>query len=159
MDSLHAYWRMEYVSAPKGDSKSRNPFLDLPKLDDKEAKILFRGKTAYIVLNRYPYNAGHLMVIPFREVADIAHLTLEEQSELMQLIIKAKDILQKALKPDAFNVGFNLGAAAGGSVDMHLHCHIVPRWNGDTNFMPVIGKTRVLPTSLEAMWEGLRTFV
>ncbi len=151
---------MEYVSAPKeGSHKSRNPFLDLPKLDDREAKILYRGKTAYIVLNRYPYNAGHLMVIPYREVSDISDLSIEEQAELISLIIKAKEILQRALKPDAFNVGFNLGAAAGGSIDMHLHCHIVPRWNGDTNFMPVIGKTRVLPTSLESMWEGLRQFI
>jgi ATP adenylyltransferase len=107
------------------------------------------------MLNRYPYNAGHLLAIPFRAVTDITELNAAERADLMDEIIFAKEVLAAAIKPNAFNVGFNLGAAAGGSID-HLHAHIVPRWNGDTNFMPVIGKTRVLPQSLDAMYARLK---
>lgn len=155
MDHLHAYWRMEYIEAPRLP-KGGNIFVELPKLgDDAQALIVHRGKLSYLILNRYPYNAGHLLAVPFREATDLSNLTAAERADLMDTIIFAKEVLAAALKPDAFNVGFNLGAASGGSIP-HLHAHIVPRWNGDTNFMPVIGQTRVLPQSLEAMYNRLR---
>lgn len=118
--------------------------------------MLFRGNTCYLILNRFPYNAGHILVLPFREVGELENLTAEERTEFFDLIIRGKKILSTALKPDGFNIGMNLGSAAGAGIPVHLHAHIVPRWNGDTNFMPVLGQTRVLPTSLEAMWERLK---
>jgi len=155
MNHLHAYWRMEYIEAPR-EMSGGNPFTTLPALgDDAAALIIHRSKLSYLILNRFPYNAGHLLAIPFRDVPDLSDLTPAERTDLMEEIITAKEILKEALKPDAFNIGFNLGAAAGGSIT-HLHAHIVPRWNGDTNFMPVIGQTRVLPQSLAAMYQRLR---
>ena len=154
MDHLHAYWRMEYIEAPRLPDESK-PFTSLPALgDDAKALIIHRSPLSYLLLNRYPYNAGHLLVVPFREVTDLTALRADERADLMDEIIFGKEVLQAALKPDAFNVGFNLGPAAGGSIP-HLHAHLVPRWHGDTNFMPVIGQTRVLPQSLEAMYQRL----
>ncbi len=155
MDHLHAYWRMEYIKAPR-QPEGGDIFADLPNLgDDTAALIIHRSPLSYLILNRYPYNAGHLLAVPFRAVADLPDLTAAERADLMDEIILGKQILTAALKPDAFNVGFNLGTAAGGSIP-HLHAHIVPRWTGDTNFMPVIGETRVLPQSLAAMFARLK---
>ncbi|MCF3651856.1 HIT family protein [Synoicihabitans lomoniglobus] len=154
MDQLHAYWRMEYISAPRFPKTDR-PFTDLPLLgDDRAAFIVHRTELSYLMLNRFPYNPGHLLAIPFREVNELEDLTPEESADLMALIIFGKRIVSAALNPDGFNVGFNLGSAAGGSIP-HLHGHIVPRWNGDTNFMPVLGQTRTLPQALESTWEKL----
>ncbi len=155
MDHLHAYWRMEYIETPRLP-EGGNIFVELPKLgDDVAALIIHRGKLSYLILNRYPYNAGHLLAVPFRAATDLTELTAAERADLMDEIILGKQILTAAIKPDAFNVGFNLGSAAGGSIP-HLHAHIVPRWAGDTNFMPVIGQTRVLPQSLAAMYARLK---
>ena len=157
MHHLHAYWRMAYIEAPRASKTKKNarPFTDLPALgDDRAALIVHRAPLTYLMLNRYPYNPGHLMAIPYREVTDIENLTPAEAADLFRTITFAKKLLRLALRPDAYNIGFNLGAAAGGSIP-HLHCHIVPRWNGDTNFMPVLAETRVLPQALEAMWEKL----
>lgn len=155
MNHLHAYWRMEYIEAPR-EKSGVNLFTALPALgDDAAALIIHRSRLSYLVLNRYPYNAGHLLAVPFRNVADLEELDATERADLMDEIIFGKAVLRAALKPDGFNLGFNLGPAAGGSIT-HLHAHIVPRWNGDTNFMPVIGQTRVLPQSLEAMYARLR---
>jgi len=155
MDHLHAYWRMEYIKAPR-QPEGGDIFAYLPTLGDAPAAlIIHRSPLSYLILNRYPYNAGHLLAVPFRAVADLPDLTAAERADLMDEIIIGKQILTAALKPDAFNVGFNLGTAAGGSIP-HLHAHIVPRWTGDTNFMPVIGETRVLPQSLAAMFARLR---
>jgi len=158
MQRLHAYWRMPYILAPK-PAKDHNPFATIPKTDDDKAEyLLYRGERAYIVMNRYPYNAGHLLVVPYREVGELADLDREERAEIMDLIVKSQDILNRALQPDGYNIGFNFGQAAGAGIPTHLHCHVVPRWDGDTNFMPVIGNTRVLPDSMDAMWERLRPF-
>jgi ATP adenylyltransferase len=155
MDHLHAYWRMEYIEAPRLP-EGANPFAELPKLgNDTEALIIHRSPLSYLILNRFPYNPGHLLAVPFRAATDLTELSAAERADLMDEIILGKDILKAAVNPHAFNVGFNLGAAAGGSIP-HLHAHIVPRWNGDTNFMPVIGQTRVLPQSLEAMFKRLK---
>ena len=146
---------MEYIEASRAPESAR-PFTDLPALgDDRAALIVFRGRLSYLMLNRFPYAPGHLLAIPFRETGDIEDLSSEESADLFQSIILAKKLLRLTIKPDAFNVGFNLGAASGGSIG-HLHCHIVPRWHGDNNFMPVISHTRVLPQALGTMWEKLR---
>ena len=156
MQQLHAYWRMEYIEAPRMPSLQR-PFTELPSLgDDRAALIVYRSKLSYLMLNRYPYNPGHLLAIPFREVCDIEELTAEESADLFQIITTGKRLLKAALKPDGFNIGFNLGSAAGGSI-AHLHGHIVPRWAGDNNFMPVVAQTRILPQSLDAMWERIHS--
>jgi ATP adenylyltransferase len=158
MQHLHAYWRMEYIETPKGPAYG-NPFRELPKLnDDRSAGIVFRSKHTYLLLNRYPYNAGHLLAIPFREAPDLPDLTAEERQDFFATLIFGEEVLRRALRPDGFNIGLNLGAAAGAGIPGHLHIHIVPRWNGDTNFMPVVGNTRVLPQSLDAMWTRLREF-
>jgi ATP adenylyltransferase len=155
MQHLHAYWRMEYIEAPKGPSFG-NPFRELPLLnDDRAALIVFRSTLTYLVLNRFPYNAGHLLVVPFREAPDLADLTTDERVDFFNTLIAGQDILRRALKPDGFNIGFNLGSAAGAGIPGHLHAHIVPRWNGDTNFMPVLGQTRTLPQALDSTWERL----
>ncbi len=154
MQQLHAYWRMEYIEAPRLPEVAR-PFSELPKLgDDRAALIVHRSALSYLMLNRFPYNPGHLLAIPFREIVDLDELTAAESADLFQIIATGKRLLKSAISPDGFNIGFNLGSSAGGSI-AHLHGHIVPRWMGDNNFMPVVGQTRVLPQSLEAMWERL----
>jgi ATP adenylyltransferase len=155
MQQLHAYWRMDYIEAPRYPATMKRPFTDLPRMgDDKAALIVHRSPLSYLVLNRFPYNPGHLLAVPFREVVEIEELSAPERCDLMEEIVFAKRLLSEAMRPDGVNIGFNLGSAAGGSI-AHLHGHIVPRWNGDNNFMPVVGQTRVLPQSLEATWERL----
>ena len=155
MQQIHAYWRMDYIEAPKFP-KVDKPFTELPALgDDRIALIIHRTALTYLVLNRFPYNPGHLLAIPFREVGDIEELNAEESSDLMRTIVFGKKVLRMALNADGFNVGFNLGKAVSGGSIAHLHAHIVPRWDGDTNFMPVIGQTRVLPQALEETWAKL----
>lgn len=156
MKHLHPYWRMEYIEAPKYPAEMRRPFSELPALgDDRAALIVHRSRQTYLILNRFPYNPGHLLAVPFREVVNLEDLDSDERADLFDQIIFGKRVLAAALKADGFNVGFNLGhAAAGGSIP-HLHGHIVPRWNGDNNFMPVLGQTRILPQSLDATWEKL----
>ncbi len=155
MQQIHAYWRMEYIEAPKFPKVSK-PFTELPALgDDRAALIIHRTRLSYLILNRFPYNPGHLLAIPFREVGDIEELNAAESADLMQTIIFGKKVLRTALNADGFNVGFNLGHAVSGGSIPHLHAHIVPRWDGDTNFMPVIGETRVLPQALESTWTKL----
>ena len=154
MQSLHAHWRMEYIEAPRLPASQR-PFTELPTLgDDRAALIIHRSPLCYLMLNRFPYNPGHLLAIPFREIVDLDELTPAENGDLMATMTRGQRMLRMAMRPDGFNIGFNLGAAAGGSI-AHLHGHIVPRWNGDTNFMPVLGQTRILPQALEATWEKL----
>jgi ATP adenylyltransferase len=159
MQQLHAYWRMDYIEAPRYPATMKRPFTELPLMgDDKAAMIVHRTKLSYLVLNRFPYNPGHLLAVPFREVVDLEELAPAERADLMEEVVFANRLLTAAMKPDGVNIGFNLGSAAGGSI-AHLHGHIVPRWNGDNNFMPVLGQTRVLPQSLEATWERLAATV
>jgi ATP adenylyltransferase len=159
MQQLHAYWRMDYIEAPRYPATMKRPFTELPLMgDDRSAMIVHRTKLSYLVLNRFPYNPGHLLAVPFREVVELEDLSGPERSDLMEEVVFAKRLLTAAMKPDGVNIGFNLGSAAGGSI-AHLHGHIVPRWNGDNNFMPVLGQTRVLPQSLEATWDRLSATV
>jgi len=146
---------MEYIEAPRFPAAMRHPFTELPALgDDRAALIVHRSRLSYLVLNRYPYNPGHLLAVPFRNVTDLDRLSPDGRADLMEEIALGKRLLATALKPDGFNIGFNLGKAAGGSIP-HLHAHIVPRWSGDTNFMPVIGQARVLPQALDDTWKRL----
>ena len=154
MQQLHPYWRMDYIEAPRYPA-TKKPFTELPALgDDRTALIVHRSSLSYLVLNRYPYNPGHLLAVPFREVVELEELNAAERADLMDIIITAQALLRATLKPDGFNIGFNVGSTAGGSIP-HLHAHVVPRWNGDNNFMPVLGQTRVLPQALDATWERL----
>ncbi|MFA5058370.1 MAG: HIT domain-containing protein [Opitutaceae bacterium] len=155
MQQLHAYWRMSYIEAPKSSANGRL-FSELPaRGDDRATLILHRSRLSYLVLNRFPYNPGHLLAVPFRAATDLAELTPAERADLLDIIILGQQVLRAAVNPDGFNLGFNLGQPAGSSI-RHLHAHIVPRWNGDTNFMPVIGHTRVLPQALAATYDRLR---
>ncbi|MBM3856313.1 MAG: HIT domain-containing protein [Verrucomicrobia bacterium] len=156
MQQLHPYWRMEYIEAPRYPAAMKRPFTELPALgDDRTALIVHRSRLSYLVLNRFPYNPGHLLAVPFREVRDLEELKPAERADLFDEIVIGKQLLAAALKPDGFNIGFNLGTAVAGGSIAHLHGHIVPRWNGDNNFMPVLGQTRILPQSLEATWTKL----
>ena len=150
---------MEYVKAPKQDGAFGNPFAQLAESEnDKDALIVWRNRRSYLILNKFPYNPGHLLALPNRVVADLCELEADERGEFMETIVKGKEILTAAIKPDGFNIGFNFGSAAGAGIPSHLHCHIVPRWKGDTNFMPVVGQTRVLPEALVETWKALRKF-
>ncbi len=144
---------MEYIEAPRYPAALNRPFTELPAQgDDRAALIVHRSPLSYLILNRFPYNPGHLLAVPFREVGDLLELTAAERADLMEEIVFGQKLLKAVLKPDGINVGFNLGSAAGGSI-AHLHGHLVPRWSGDNNFMPVLGQTRILPQSLDVIWE------
>jgi ATP adenylyltransferase len=147
---------MEYIEAPRYPPAMKKPFTELPALgDDRAALIVHRSKLSYLVLNRFPYNPGHLLAVPFREVNSLQELNSAERADLFEEIIFGQTLLSKALNPDAFNIGFNLGQEVAGGSIAHIHGHVVPRWNGDNNFMPVLAQTRILPQSLEATWEKL----
>ncbi|MEM8550027.1 MAG: HIT domain-containing protein [Verrucomicrobiota bacterium] len=148
---------MPYIEAPKPETGEHNPFASIPEeKDDRKVHIVLRSSHSYVVMNKFPYNAGHLLVVPYREVDRLDALTAAEKTDFFDTIIEAQHILERALSPDGFNVGFNFGRAAGAGIPTHLHCHLVPRWSGDTNFMPVLGETRVLPEAMDAMWQRLR---
>jgi ATP adenylyltransferase len=124
---------------------------------DNENFVLWRGKTCFAILNRYPYTTGHLMVIPYRHTNDFTSLSKDESCELFDTTKKLTGVLSETLKPDGFNIGMNLGKVAGAGIADHLHVHIVPRWDGDNNFMPVIGKVKVHPTSLQEVFEIIKS--
>lgn len=156
-DRLWSPWRMEYIldnSKPKGCI-----FCDKPKEDsDRENLILFRGKQVFVIMNRYPYNNGHLMITPYAHVSEINALTEEEMQEIFLETSRATGILKEAVSPEGFNIGMNLGKAAGAGIEDHLHMHIVPRWSGDTNFMPVLADIRVMPEHLDETYVKLKSF-
>lgn len=145
LERLWAPYRSAYIA---GTSHGEDPFADLPQQTDEEALIVARGRTVYCVLNLYPYNAGHMLVVPYRTVADYVDLTEEETAELAVFTKKAIKALRAVSQPEAINVGLNLGKASGGSVPTHLHQHIVPRWSGDANFMTIITGAKVLAQTL-----------
>jgi ATP adenylyltransferase len=156
MESLHAPWRIEYILSPK-DESSAALFTGIAQSSDDEANlIIVRDRTCFALLNRYPYNGGHLMVVPYKQVADFDGLTDEEMADLWKLTRRCITTLKAVMKPDGFNVGLNLGRVAGAGIEGHLHIHVVPRWNGDTNFMPVLASTRVVPQALTELAAKLR---
>lgn len=136
---------MQYINSATGDDDECIFCKYLAARDDNESHILHRGATAFVILNAFPYNSGHVMIAPQRHAGELHDLRAEERSELMELTSSAVDILREALAAHGFNVGMNLGRVAGAGIPGHLHVHVVPRWGGDTNFMPVVGETNVLP--------------
>ena len=156
MEPLHAPWRIEYILAPK-QQLDQSLFARIAQsVDDETNLVIVRDRTCYAVLNRYPYNGGHLMIVPYRQTPDLNGLTDEELADLWKLTRRCVKALTQLIKPDGFNVGFNLGQAAGAGITNHLHIHVVPRWQGDTNFMPVIAKTSVVPQALNELAAQLR---
>jgi ATP adenylyltransferase len=155
MEQLWAPWRMELVS--KGEPPPGCIFCELPKgTADRENLILGRSPRTFAILNKFPYNNGHLMVVPRRHTADLHDLSPDEFAELQMHLRLAFSIVQRAYGPHGANLGMNLGRVAGAGVADHLHWHIVPRWNGDTNFMPVLGDTKVMVEHLHASWDRMR---
>lgn len=154
MDRLWAPWRSTYIGAPAapGCFLCAKP----QETNDEANYIIRRGKLFYVLLNAFPYNNGHLMLAPYRHVGDFEALTMEELAELGQLLQETLRLVKQVYHPHALNVGMNLGKAAGAGVPGHLHVHIVPRWDGDTNFMPVIGETKVISESLAQSYAKLK---
>ena len=140
--------RMAYIKGENTPSESACPFCELPQMSDEDGLIVRRGDLAYAVLNLYPYNPGHLMLVPYRHVADYTDLTTPESDEIAALTKHAMRAVRAASGAHGFNIGINQGTVAGAGIAEHLHQHVVPRWGGDTNFMPVVGHTKVLPQLL-----------
>jgi ATP adenylyltransferase len=156
MEPLHAPWRIEYILSPK-------PVLEVSLLariaqsnDDEANYVIARDRTCFALLNKYPYTGGHLMIVPYKQTPDLNGLTEEELADLMKLTRRCQNALTRVMKPEGFNIGINLGKCAGAGILEHLHIHVVPRWNGDTNFMPVLGSTTVVPQALSELAAQLR---
>lgn len=155
-DHLQRLWtphRMSYIAESPlkkgaGSALSTEPFTDIPQMSDEDGLMVARGKLVYAVLNLYPYNPGHLMVVPYRRVSELEDLTAEESAELMAFTQNAIRVIKAVSRPHGFNVGLNLGTSAGGSLAEHLHMHVVPRWGGDANFITIIGDSKVIPQLL-----------
>jgi ATP adenylyltransferase len=153
-DHLQRLWtpyRMSYLAeAPlrRDNSTPAQPFTDIPQLSDEEGLVVARGDRVYAVLNLYPYNPGHVMVVPYRRVSELEDLTDSESAELMAFTQKSIRVIKSVSRPHGFNVGLNLGTSAGGSLAEHLHVHVVPRWGGDANFITIIGDSKVIPQLL-----------
>ncbi len=148
MERIWAPWRIEYILSDKKENGCVfcNAIRDS---NDAERLIIHRGRFAFVIMNKYPYNAGHVMVVPNRHLSDPVELSEQEQLEMFSLLNRALKAIRVALKPDGFNLGMNLSRVAGAGIDDHIHIHIVPRWNGDTNFMPVIADTKVISEAIE----------
>jgi ATP adenylyltransferase len=157
-ERLWAPWRFVYIEKPSRESsKDDCIFVDLPaQQNDRENLLLYRGKKAFVMLNAFPYTNGHVMVAPYRHTAAITDLDDDELLEINQLLARCVTWITRAYKPDGFNIGVNLGSAAGAGIPSHVHWHVVPRWNGDTNFMTTVGDVRVLPQSLAESYDRLK---
>ena len=157
MKKLFSPWRSAYIQSFNEKKKSKGClFCRIHKeKKDEENLIVWRGKKCFAVLNRYPYNSGHLMVVPYRHNPLFSKLTKDENSEIMATLAKCISALDKISKPHGYNFGANLGRVAGAGIDKHIHFHLVPRWNGDTNFMPVLGDIKVVSEKMQDMWVSL----
>lgn len=151
---LYSPWRLDYILGEKPGDCVMCRYRQVGS--DKENLILSRGNSCYVMLNRYPYNNGHLMIIPFEHKSNLADLNPDTWTEMSELIRSTETILKQAYHCDGLNIGLNLGCAAGAGIAEHLHVHLVPRWNGDSNFMSVVSGERVIPESFESAWERLR---
>ena len=155
MKLLWAPWRIEYILAPKEEEECfickgvREP-------ENDECLVIYVGEKVLVVLNKYPYNPGHLLVAPKRHVASLLDLDRDEKEELMELLSLAVEVLKAEMNPGGFNIGVNMGKAAGAGLEDHLHVHVVPRWNGDTNFMPVLAQVKVIPEHIKETHRKLK---
>ena len=158
MDKLWAPWRIDYIRNDMQDQDSGCFFCKYieNEEDDKENLVLYRGEKNFVVMNYYPYNNGHVMVTPYLHTGDLSDLDTETKTEMMELTDTACNIIRKTMDAEGFNVGLNIGTVAGAGIDDHLHMHIVPRWQGDTNFMPVLGHTKVVSEGLTETWKYLK---
>jgi len=155
MKRIWAPWRMDYISAPQKTGKQRC-FLCIDPKDDESALVLLRKERAFAVMNRYPYANGHVMVVPQRHVGLIEEITDDESLDIMGLVRLVSSALRGSFSAQGLNIGMNVGKAAGAGLEEHLHIHIVPRWFGDTNFMPVIGETKVISEHLYESYRKLK---
>lgn len=154
MDYLWTPWRYAYISGahkPVGCI-----FCELPKEDDKKARIVHRGQNCFVVLNTYPYTPGHVMIVPYAHLDELQKLSPETAHEMIELSQKMENLLRRLYKPDGINLGMNIGAAAGAGIAGHIHMHVLPRWVADANFVSVVGETRVLPETLETTWTKMK---
>lgn len=157
LEHLWAPWRMEYIGSASSQEEQGCIFCELPaKNDDEATYILTRQEHSFGILNKFPYNSGHLMVAPFRHVGNLEELKDDESLDMAKLLGRCVEALKEAMQPNGFNLGMNLGQVAGAGIPDHLHWHVVPRWSGDTNFMPIVGETKVLPELLRQTYEKLR---
>jgi ATP adenylyltransferase len=153
---LWAPWRLKYIERPSGAGPRGDIFLELPaENQDRKNLILYRGELAFVILNAYPYSNAHLLIAPYRQVAEVDGLSDEELCEINIVLARAIRWIRTAYRPDGFNIGINMGSAAGAGIPVHVHWHIVPRWAGDTNFMTTIGDVRVMPETLDASFDRL----
>ena len=154
MQKIFAPWRIEYIKMEKMEECI---FCELPLMnEDEKSLILYRGEYAFVIMNNYPYNPGHVMVAPYRHVAKFEDLKTEEAEDIHRLIALMLRTIKNIMKPHGFNIGMNIGRVAGAGIEDHIHVHIVPRWNGDTNFMPVIFDTKVIPQALRDTYKQLK---
>lgn len=155
MENLWAPWRMQFIEEVR-DKGSGCIFCELGAPgDDRERLVLYRGETCYAVLNRFPYNNGHMMIVPYKHTGELGDLSSEEYSEMMGICSEAVKIMREAMNAEGFNCGFNIGAVAGAGIKDHVHMHVVPRWCGDTNFLPIISDTRSMPEYLENTYDKI----
>lgn len=153
---LWAPWRMEYIRTPKDNDCFLCNNQTAGSGKPEEELLIHRGETAFVMLNRFPYTCGHLLIAPYRHTGKLSDLSEKERLELINLCIFSQQILEEVMKPEAYNIGFNIGKAAGAGNADHLHMHLVPRWNGDTNFMPVLADVRCVPEALTTTAEMIR---
>jgi len=155
MEHLWAPWRNAYVTSNDSTDKEKL-FLTIGQSSDDETHLVFlRSKCVYAVLNRFPYNAGHTLIVPYREISDLRDLSSDEQEDLWSTVNRVTDLIEKTLHPDGYNIGINIGAAAGAGIPHHLHAHVVPRWKGDSNFMTTQAQTRIHPAELTEIYHKL----
>jgi ATP adenylyltransferase len=157
MERVWSPWRSEVIAAYDDINREGSPFTRAFNEPEQDAvhHLVYRGRLAFIIMNKYPYNAGHLLILPIREVGGYLDLTDEERYEISDLIKFGIEMLKRAMDPHAFNVGMNLGREAGAGINTHVHFHIVPRWNGDTNFMPVFAETRIISEDMDVVYRKL----
>lgn len=154
MERLWAPWRIGYIRQPKPQGCI---FCDKPQEDkDEENLILCCGEKNFVIMNAFPYNPGHLMIVPYRHIGKLEDMTDEERREHYEIVSRSVGILREVTQTENFNIGMNLGRVAGAGIDDHIHTHVVPRWNGDNNFMPVIADTRILSESMQDIYQRLK---
>jgi len=146
---------MTYIKGVKKEEEGCVFCTKPEQTNDKENLLLFRGRKSFVLMNLFPYNNGHLMIIPYKHTSDILDIDKETSGEMWELLSQSKRVLTTVMNPEGFNIGMNIGRSAGAGIDQHIHMHIVPRWNGDTNFMPVVGETKVISQALSETYDVL----